>query len=100
MNAIKDVVVGQAMKLASNPKVTNLVSDPRLMNAAMKAMSLGSTVKGNMDRAGRAAAGAFGLATRDEIATMRMTIETLEDQVAALSIPKVPPALGTKPGPV
>ena len=99
MNTIKDAVVGQAMKLASNPKVTNLVSDPRLMNAAMKAMSLGSTVKGNMDRAGRAAAGAFGLATRDELATLRTTIETLEDQLAALSAVKSapPPAAPPKP---
>lgn len=76
------------MKLAANPRVTNLVSDPRLMNAAMKAMSFGSSVKGNMDKAGRAAAGVFGLATRDEISNLRSTIETLEDQVAALSAAK------------
>lgn len=88
MTTLKDAVVGQAMKLAANPRVTNLVSDPRLMNAAMKAMSLGSTVKGNMDKAGKAAAGVFGLATRDEISTLRNTIETLEDRVASLSASK------------
>jgi hypothetical protein len=92
MSTLKDAVVGQAMKLAANPKVTNLVSDPRLMNAAMKAMSLGSTMKGNMDKAGRVAAGAFGLATREEIATLRTTIESLEDQLAALT----PRATGSK----
>jgi hypothetical protein len=91
-NSLKDVVVGQAMKLAANPRVTQLATDPRLMNAAMKAMSLGSTVKTNMDKAGRLAAGAFGLATQDEVANLRSTIQTLEDQLAALQATKPPPA--------
>src|SRR5436190_22663006 len=84
MNSFKDVLVGQAMKLAGNPRVTKLVSDPRLMNAAMKAMSLGGAVKTNMDKAGRLAAGVFGLATQEEVATLRQTIQTLEDTVASL----------------
>jgi hypothetical protein len=84
MNNLKDVLVGQAMKLAGNPKVTKLVSDPRVMNAAMKAMSLGGAVKTNMDKAGRLAAGVFGLATQEEVATLRQTIQTLEDTVASL----------------
>lgn len=84
MTNLKDVLVGQAMKLAGNPRVTKLVSDPRVMNAAMKAMSLGGAVKTNMDKAGRLAAGVFGLATQEEVATLRQTIQTLEDQVATL----------------
>jgi hypothetical protein len=83
-NTVKDTVIGQAMKLAASPRVTKLVSDPRLMNAAMKAMSLGGTIKGNADKAGRMAAGVFGLATQDEVATLRTTIQALEDQVAVL----------------
>ena len=84
MNNLKDVLVGQAMKLAGNPRVTKLVSDPRVMNAAMKAMSLGGAVKTNMDKAGRLAAGVLGLATQEEVATLRQTIQTLEDTVASL----------------
>ena len=84
MTNFKDVLIGQAMKLAGNPRVTKLVSDPRVMNAAMKAMSLGGAVKTNMDKAGRLAAGVFGLATQDEVATLRQTIQTLEDTVASL----------------
>jgi hypothetical protein len=84
MTNLKDVLLGQAMKLAGNPRVTKLVSDPRVMNAAMKAMSLGGAVKTNMDKAGRLAAGVFGLATQEEVATLRQTIQTLEDQVASL----------------
>jgi hypothetical protein len=92
LNSIKDAFVGQAMKIAANPRVTQLASDPRLMNAAMKAMNLGSTVKTNMENAGRLAAGAFGLATQDEVANLRSTIQTLEDQLAALQASATAPA--------
>src|SRR3954449_4336000 len=84
LNSFKDVFVNQAMKLAGNPRVTKMMGDPRLMNAAMRAMSLGGAVKTNMDKAGRLAAGVFGLATQDEVATLRQTIQTLEDTVASL----------------
>ena len=84
MSDLRDALVGQAMRLAGNPRVTKLVSDPRVMNAAMKAMSLGGAVKTNMDKAGRLAAGVFGLATQEEVATLRQTIQTLEDTVASL----------------
>ena len=93
MNNLKDVLVGQAMKLAGNPRVTKLVSDPRVMNAAMKAMSLGGAVKTNMDKAGRLAAGVFGLATQEEVANLRQTIQTLEDNLASLEArASAPPA--------
>ncbi len=84
LTGIKDTLVGQAMKLAGSPRVTKLIGDPRLMNAAMKAMSLGGAVKNNMDKAGRLAAGVFGLATQDEVAGLRATIQSLEDTVAKL----------------
>ncbi len=84
LNSLKDVCVGQAVKLAGSPRLTKLAGDPRLVNAAMKAMSLGGTVKVNVDKAGRLAAGVLGLATQDEMAGLRSTIQTLEDQVASL----------------
>ena len=82
--SIKDVVVGQAFKLAGSPRVSKIVSDPRLMNAAMKAMTVGGAVKTNLDKAGRLAAGAFGLATHEEVVNLRTTIQQLEDQIATL----------------
>lgn len=98
LSSLKDVVVGQAMKLAGNPRVTKLMGDPRLMTAAMKAMSLGGAVKTNMDKAGRLAAGVFGLATQDEVATLRQTIQTLEDTVASLEArSETPPASPVAP---
>jgi hypothetical protein len=88
---IKDAAMGQAMKFASSPRITRLVSDPRLMNAAMKAMSLGGAVKANLDKATRLAAGAFGIATQEEVSSLRATIQNLEDQVAALASRTAPP---------
>lgn len=84
LNSVKDAVFGQAVKLAGNPRLGKLVTDPRVMNAAMKAMSLGGQLKGELDRAGRVAAGVFGLATQDEVASLRSTIAGLEDTVSGL----------------
>src|SRR5687768_14082209 len=84
LNSVKDAVLGQAMKLAGSPQVTRLMTDPRLMNAAMKAMSVGGTVKAKLDQCGKLAGGVFGLATQDEVSNMRSTIQNLEDQVAVL----------------
>lgn len=92
LSALKETLVGQAMKLAGNPRVTKLVGDPRVMNAAMKAMSLGGAMKSNMDKAGRFAAGVFGLATQEEVANLRATIQTLEDQLATVEAKARPPA--------
>jgi len=84
IKSIKDVVVGQALRLAGNPRVSKLASDPRLMNAAMKALSLGGTLKSGIDRAGGMAAGVFGLATQQEVSNLRATIQQLEDTVSTL----------------
>ena len=84
IKSIKDVVVGQAMRFAGNPRVAKFASDPRLMNAAMKALSLGGTLKSGMDRAGGLAAGVLGLATQQEVTNLRATIAQLEDTVSTL----------------
>jgi hypothetical protein len=60
------------------------MGDPRVLNAAMKAVSLGGSVKSELDRASRFAAGLFGLATQEEVSALRSTIQTLEDTVAVL----------------
>lgn len=86
--SLKDVVVGRAVRLMSDPRLTKVASDPRVMNAAMKALSLGGTVKTELSKATRVAAGVFGLATEEEVAALRSTIQTLEDTVATLEARK------------
>src|SRR5436305_1576579 len=61
-----------------------LAGDPRIMNAAMKAMNLGGSVKAELDKASRFAASVFGLATQEEVTALRSTIQNLEDTVAIL----------------
>jgi hypothetical protein len=82
--SVKNAVFGQAMRWVSDPRVSRVVGDPRLMNAAMKAMSLGGSVKAELDKASRFAAGVFGLATQEEVTALRTTIQNLEDTVAIL----------------
>ena len=82
--SFKDVVVGRAVRLMSDPRLTKMASSPRVMNAAMKALSVGGNVKTELTKATRLAAGVFGIATEDEVATLRTTIRNLEDTVATL----------------
>jgi hypothetical protein len=82
--AFKDVVVGQAMRVMSDPRLTKMASSPRVMNAAMKALSMGGNVKSEIAKATRLAAGVLGIATEEEVASLRSTIQNLEDTVATL----------------
>ena len=84
LGSFKDVVVGRAMRLVSDPRLTKVASSPRVMNAAMKALSLGGSVKSEITKATRLAAGVLGIATEEEVSALRSTIQTLEDTVAVL----------------
>ena len=82
--SVKDVVVGKAMRFVSDPRLTKMVSDPRVMNAAMKALSMTGNVRSEFSKATKIAAGIFGIATQEEVASLRSTIQNLEDTVATL----------------
>jgi hypothetical protein len=84
IGAVKDVVVGKAMRLMSDPRLSRMMGDPRVMNAAMKAMSVGGNVKAEFDRASRFAASVLGLATQEEVSTLRSTIQALEDALTTI----------------
>ena len=81
---VKDAVVGQAMRLMSDPRLSKVMGNPKVMNAAMKAMNLGGSVKAEMDKATRFAAGMFGFATHDEVSALRSTVQNLEDTIAIM----------------
>ena len=82
LGAVKEAMVARAMRLVSDPRLSRVMGDPRIMNTAMKAMSLGGAVKSEMDRATRFAAGVLGLATQEEVSALRSTVQTLEDELA------------------
>ena len=72
------------MRLMSDPRVSRVMGDPRVMNVAMKAVGLGGTIKAELDRASRFAAGLFGLATQEEVSALRSTVQSLEDNLTAI----------------
>ena len=82
--AVKDRVVGQAMRVMSDPRLSRLMGDQRVMNVAMKAVGVGGSIKAELDRATRFAAGVLGFATQEEVSALRSTIQTLEDNLAIL----------------
>ena len=84
LGTMKDMVVGRAMRLVSDPRVSRAMGDPRVMNVAMKVVSAGGNLRAELDRASRFAAGVLGFATQEEVSTLRSTIQTLEDQLAVL----------------
>jgi hypothetical protein len=90
--SVKDAVLGRAMRLMSDPRVSRVMGDPRVMNVAMKAVGLGGTIKAELDRASRFAAGLFGLATQEEVSSLRSTVQSLEDNLATRDAKAGPPA--------
>ena len=82
LDSVKDAVLGRAMRLMSDPRLSRVMGDPRVMNAAMKAVGVGGTIKNELDRASRFAAGLFGLATQEEVSELRSTVQSLEDNLS------------------
>ena len=82
LDSMKDAVLGRAMRLMSDPRLSRVMGDPRVMNVAMKAVGLGGAIKTELDRASRFAAGLFGLATQEEVSALRSTVQSLEDSLA------------------
>jgi hypothetical protein len=84
LDAVKDKVVGQAMRFMSDPRISRMMGDQRVMNVAMKAVGVGGSIKAELDRATRFAAGLLGFATQEEVSALRSTIQTLEDNLAIM----------------
>jgi hypothetical protein len=92
LDAVKDKVVGQAMRLMSDPRISRVMGDQRVMSAAMKAVGVGGSIKAELDRATRFAAGLLGFATQEEVSALRSTVQTLEDNLAVMESKAQAPA--------
>jgi len=82
--SVKDRMIGQAMRLMSDPRISRVMGDQRVMNVAMKAVGIGGSIKAELDRATRFAAGVLGFATQEEVSALRSTVQALEDNLAIL----------------
>ena len=85
LDAVKDTVVGQAMRLMSDPRISRVMGDQRVMSAAMKAVGVGGIDQGRA-RPGHAGSrpGCSGFATQEEVSALRSTVQTLEDNLAVM----------------
>lgn len=84
VSSIKDRLVAEGVKLASNPQVAKLMQDPRFMKAAMTALSMPAKLSSLTEEQKEAIVKALGLATVDEVRDLRRTVAALEREVDAL----------------
>jgi cell division FtsZ-interacting protein ZapD len=81
---LKEKLVSEGIKLATNPRVAKLMQDERLMKLVMTAASVPGRVTSFTDEQKEAFAKAMGLATADEVRDLKRTIASLEREIARL----------------
>jgi hypothetical protein len=82
--ALKDKLISEGMKLATNPNVAKLMQDERFMRLFMSAMSMPGRVSSFTAEQKEAFAKAMGLATADEVRDLKRTVASLEREIARL----------------
>ena len=84
IDKLKQAAMQRGMKLISNPRVMKVMADPRVMKMMMQAFQLRGKVRAGMDARAAAVAKSLGLATKEEVATLRQTIRGLETTISSL----------------
>ena len=82
--SLKDKVMAEGMKLATNPQVAKLMQDERVMKLVMTAVSMPGKVQTFTTEQKEAFAKAMGLATQDELKDLKRQVSALEREVAEL----------------
>jgi uncharacterized protein YceH (UPF0502 family) len=82
--SLKDRVVAEGMKLATNPQVAKIMQDERVMKLVMTAVSMPGKVQSFTTEQKEAFAKAMGLATQDEVRDLKRQIAALEREIDAL----------------
>lgn len=77
--ALKEKLLSEGMKLASNPRVAKLAQDERVMKLFMQALSVPGRVSTFTAEQKEAFAKTMGLATADEVRDLKRTISALEE---------------------
>ncbi len=78
---IKSFLKDRGMKLMSDPNVSKLIQDERVMKVAMQAFQLRGKVQEQIDQNVGAAAKALGLVTKDEVRELKRTLRKLETEL-------------------
>jgi uncharacterized protein YceH (UPF0502 family) len=82
--SLKDKVMAEGMKLATNPQVAKLMQDERVMKLVMSAVSMPGKVQSFTAEQKEAFAKMMGLATQDEVRDLKRQIAALERELADL----------------
>lgn len=82
--SLKDKVMAEGMKLATNPQVAKLMQDDRVMKLVMTAVSMPGKVQTFTTEQKEAFAKLMGLATQDEVKDLKRQLAALEREIADL----------------
>ena len=82
--ALKDKLMSEGMKLATNPAFAKLMQDERFMKLVMAAMSMPGRVNTFTAEQREHFAKAMGLATQEEVRDLKRTVAALERTVSRL----------------
>ncbi len=81
---LKDKLMAEGMKLATNPAVAKLMQDERFMRLVMTAMAMPGRVQTFTAEQKEAFAKTMGLVTTDDLRDLKRTVSALERTVTAL----------------
>ncbi len=81
---IKETLMEQGQKLLTDPRVTKIMSDERVMKAVMNAVSVPGKVQTFTEEQVAKLAKAMALATEDEVKDLRRTVRRLEEEMEAI----------------
>lgn len=81
---IKETLLEQGQKLLTDPRVTKIMSDERVMKAVMNAVSVPGKVQTFTEEQVAKLAKAMALATEDEVKDLRRTVRRLEEEMEAI----------------
>jgi polyhydroxyalkanoate synthesis regulator phasin len=82
--SLREKIVSEGMKLATNPNVAKVMQDERVMKFVMTAASMPGRLSSFTTEQKEAFAKAMGLATSDEVRDLKRTVAALEQTVAKL----------------
>jgi polyhydroxyalkanoate synthesis regulator phasin len=81
---LKDRLMSEGMKLATNPAVSKLMQDERFMKLVMTAMAMPGRVSSFTTEQKESFAKSMGLATQEEVRDLKRTVAALERTIAKL----------------
>ena len=82
--SLKKKLLSESMKLISDPRVTKLMQDERVMKALMAAMSVPGKMQTFTHEQVEKLAKAMALATEDEVKDLRRTVRRLEEEMSKM----------------